>query len=55
MYHKSPNGDQHEPAPSQGVNVLKPGSPQPPKALSKQTIQRLRQVATPATKKPTSR
>lgn len=56
MYHKSPNGEQREPTPSQGVNVLKPGSPEPPKALSEQTLQRLRQAASqPPKQKPSDR
>lgn len=45
MYYKSAQGAQHEPTPSQGVNVMKPGTPPPPKPLSDATIQRIRETA----------
>ena len=43
MHHKIATGAQREPSPSQGVNVIKPGSPLPPKPLSSATIARIRQ------------
>ncbi len=45
MYHKPEESSQREPTPGQGVNVIKPGSPLPPKPLSKQTIRRIREVS----------
>ena len=45
MYHKIATGTHREPSPSQGVNVIKPASPQPPKPLSIATIERIRQTS----------
>lgn len=45
MHHKIATGAQREPSPSQGVNVIKPASPLPPKPLSSATIERIRQTS----------
>ena len=45
MYYKSAQGEQREPTPSQGVNVIKAGTPAPPKPLRDSTIQRIREAA----------
>lgn len=43
MYHKPARGPQSEPTPSQGVNVIKTVPPAPPKPLTQQVIERLRE------------
>jgi hypothetical protein len=43
MYHKSARGPQSEPTPSQGVNAIKTISPTPPKPLTQNVIERLRE------------